>query len=422
MAIPYRDQKMLWGAANGRCSFPTCGKELVSDATADDPRVTLGEIAHIVAESTNGPRGQSPFSQEERDCYENTILMCHEHHELIDGQPKTYTVEVLHGYKRAHEERCASPFASARPPAPTWTPVEETLHSTLMPVVQMPRRVYSAEAVIDDEFVLKAEFSEAKGRRPPPFIIRGQRLLAFDDLADDHGPFSRWVRPSTTTTLAAVDMWRDPDRFRWYVSLLNIIVRKLAGSRGLFFDKAHQRFYFTGAPNGGDVEKAFTPMNRAHSTRKVAWRPTVRATGEKKKYWEHFAIGLQFVRVSDNAWVFGLRPERHFTLDGQMAPLTPKGKGRRSTSRAAHMYNVHVLTDLQFWRSYLSEDKPQIVFRVGTQSLIIDTKLAAAAISWPGIADDHIPFANQEADDDLFSRAELLAAMDGSYGEADLDV
>ena len=416
---------MLWGAANGRCSFPNCPKKLVSEATSDDPRVMLGEIAHIVGESANGPRGQSPLMQEERDSYENTILLCHEHHELVDGQPKTYTVEILHGYKRSHEERCASPFgaAGASISSPTWKPVEETLHSTLLQVVQMPRRVYSAEAVIDDETVLKAEFSEANQRRPPPFIIRGQRVLAFDDLADLIGPFSRWVRPTTTTTLAAIDMWRDPDRFRWYVSLLNTIVRKLAGSRGLTLDKAHHRFYFTGGPKGEDVERSFTPMNRARSTRNVAWRPTVKATGEKKKYWEHLAIGLQFVHVADNAWVFGLRPERHFTIDGQMAPLTPKGKGRRATSRAARLYNGNVLNDLQFWRSYLSEDKPQIVFRVGAQSLVIDTRLAATGITWPGIANDHMPFANQEPEEDLFSRAELLSALDDdSYGEADLDV
>jgi hypothetical protein len=416
---------MLWGAASGRCSFPNCPKRLVSEATTDDPRVMLGEMAHIIGESVDGPRGESPLTQEERDSYENLILLCHEHHELVDGQPKTYTVEVVHAYKRAHEGRCASPFGALAlsDSAPAWTPVEETLHSTLLQVVQMPRRVYSAEAVIDDEFVLKAEFSEANQRRPPAFIIRGQRLLAFDDLADAAGTFSRWVRPTTTTTLAAIEMWRDPDRFRWYVSLLNTIVRKLAGSRGLTLDKAHHRFYFTGGPNAEDIEKSFTPMNRARSTRNVAWRPTVKATGDRKKYWEHLAIGLQFVRVADNSWVFGLRPERHFTIDGQMAPLTPKGKGRRSTSRAARLYNGNVLNDLQFWRSYLSEDKPQIVFRAGAQSLVIDTRLAATSITWPGITNDHMPFANQEPEEDLFSRAELLAALDDdSYGEADLDV
>lgn len=287
VGIPLRDQKMLWGAANGRCSFPNCPKVLVSERTTNDPRVMLGEIAHIVGERTNGPRGQPPLTQDERDSYENTILLCHEHHEVVDGQPKTYTVEVLLGYKRAHEERCASPFAAPAQAANvlTWKPVEETLHSTLLPVIQMPRTVYTAEAVVDDEFVLKAEFSEAHGRRPPPFIIRGQRVLAFDDLADVAGPFSHWVRPTTTTPLPATEMWRDADRFRWYVSLLNVVIRKIAGSRGLTLDKAHHRFYFGGGPDGADVERSFTPMNRARSTRTVAWRPKVKATGEKKKYY-----------------------------------------------------------------------------------------------------------------------------------------
>lgn len=52
---------MLWGAASGRCSFPNCPKRLVSEATTDDPRVMLGEMAHIVGESVDGPRGESPL-------------------------------------------------------------------------------------------------------------------------------------------------------------------------------------------------------------------------------------------------------------------------------------------------------------------------------------------------------------------------
>jgi hypothetical protein len=63
VAIPLRDQKMLWGAANGRCAFPSCRRELVSDRSGADPRAMLGEIAHIVGESAGGPRGQSPLSK-----------------------------------------------------------------------------------------------------------------------------------------------------------------------------------------------------------------------------------------------------------------------------------------------------------------------------------------------------------------------
>jgi hypothetical protein len=175
-------------------------------------------------------------------------------------------------------------------------------------------------------------------------------------------------------------------------------------------------------------------MNRKTSKRNVAWRPEVKKTGEKKKYWEHLAVGLRFDRVSAKDWVLAIRPERHFTFDGER-PLTPKGKGRRSTSRAARLYNGQVLNDLQFWRSFLSEDKPRIVKKLGSQALIIDAALTTTSVTWPGIEDDHVSFTNQRVVDDMFTYSDLLNVLDlenddpeltlsagGRQEEAELDV
>jgi hypothetical protein len=86
----------------------------------------------------------------------------------------------------------------------------------------------------------------------------------------------------------------------------------------------------------------------------------VRRTGERKKYWEHLAVGLRFHQVTSQSWVLSIRPERRFTRDG-FQPLTPKGTGRRATSRKARMYNEGVLREVNFWRDYLSCGRPRIV-------------------------------------------------------------
>jgi TPR repeat protein len=65
--------------------------------------VVVSEIAHIVADKPDGPRGASPLSPAERNRYENLILLCNVHHELIDSQPDTYTVERLQEIKAEHE-------------------------------------------------------------------------------------------------------------------------------------------------------------------------------------------------------------------------------------------------------------------------------------------------------------------------------
>lgn len=93
---------MLWGRAANRCAFPDCRRELVMDATETDDESVIGDECHIVAREVDGPRGQSPLTGEERDKYDNLLLLCKIHHKLIDDQPSTYTVEILKEMRKSH--------------------------------------------------------------------------------------------------------------------------------------------------------------------------------------------------------------------------------------------------------------------------------------------------------------------------------
>lgn len=104
MTISVKTTKMLWGRAAARCSMPACRKPLVLDETEGDPGAVIGEMCHMVAESPEGPRGVSPLSAQERDGYDNLILLCPTHHTEIDAQPGTWTVERLRETKAAHEK------------------------------------------------------------------------------------------------------------------------------------------------------------------------------------------------------------------------------------------------------------------------------------------------------------------------------
>jgi hypothetical protein len=73
------------------------------DASETDDPSFVGEICHIVAESEDGSRGDSPLTKDERNKYDNLILMCCVHHKLIDDQPNTYSVERLQEMKKSHE-------------------------------------------------------------------------------------------------------------------------------------------------------------------------------------------------------------------------------------------------------------------------------------------------------------------------------
>ncbi|ROO76027.1 HNH endonuclease [Vibrio crassostreae] len=112
MGIGLKTQKMLWGRAASRCAYPDCKMELVMDATQTDDESIVGEACHIVARSADGPRGESPLTSEQRDKYNNLLLLCNVHHKVIDDQSEHYTVEHLRKMKSDHEAWVTSQLAS----------------------------------------------------------------------------------------------------------------------------------------------------------------------------------------------------------------------------------------------------------------------------------------------------------------------
>lgn len=81
--------------------MPDCRRELCP--TEQAPYV-LGEMAHIVAQSTDGPRGDPNLPADQVDGYDNLILLCPTHHRMIDENPAAYPTDVLQRIKAAHED------------------------------------------------------------------------------------------------------------------------------------------------------------------------------------------------------------------------------------------------------------------------------------------------------------------------------
>jgi HNH endonuclease len=92
------DIKLLWGRSGNRCAI--CKMEL--SPTGD--KYTLGEMAHIVARSFDGPRGDKDLPLDERDNYSNLILLCPNHHSEIDKDPDVWSRSKLLARKSKHEK------------------------------------------------------------------------------------------------------------------------------------------------------------------------------------------------------------------------------------------------------------------------------------------------------------------------------
>lgn len=106
MAITAKSIKLLWANAAGICSFDGCNERLTVEQAAEFAPHTLGEMAHIKGNKPGSNRYDANQTDEERDSYENLILLCPTHHTLIDKPENEsyYTVEKLHEMKIKHEK------------------------------------------------------------------------------------------------------------------------------------------------------------------------------------------------------------------------------------------------------------------------------------------------------------------------------
>lgn len=103
--IPPKVITKLWTLSGGRCQYEGCNQPLWRD-NLTMMQINTAYIAHIVADSPGGPRGDKFRSPRLAKDFNNLMLLCDTHHRLIDkediaGHPESRLLEM----KEKHEKR-----------------------------------------------------------------------------------------------------------------------------------------------------------------------------------------------------------------------------------------------------------------------------------------------------------------------------
>ena len=95
--------KSLYSRSGNLCSFPDCDQKLI-----ESEDINVSNICHINGLNPNSARYDPNLDEEYLNSEENLILLCPNHHKIIDADEKNYTVETLQRMKAVHESNIAT--------------------------------------------------------------------------------------------------------------------------------------------------------------------------------------------------------------------------------------------------------------------------------------------------------------------------
>ena len=105
MSIPDKTSVRLWVKAGGRCEYEGCNQVLWRDDVSM-AEMNRAYIAHIIADSPGGPRGDADLSTQLVTELSNLMLLCDAHHRLIDREKLLeHPADRLQRMKTLHEVR-----------------------------------------------------------------------------------------------------------------------------------------------------------------------------------------------------------------------------------------------------------------------------------------------------------------------------
>jgi hypothetical protein len=147
--------KRLYGKAGNCCAYPRCPEKLIRE------KDNLSDICHIEALNVEGARyNDSPeITDKDRNAEHNLILLCKNHHHIIDQKDEDgtwhYSTEQLKAMKYSHEER----FDAARQQLFS-TKRQSILAQIVRSLSTSRHQAISKKAVISFEIEAKLKFNE----------------------------------------------------------------------------------------------------------------------------------------------------------------------------------------------------------------------------------------------------------------------
>lgn len=323
----------------------------------------------------------------------------------VKHTPNVWAAPFRIAFDKNHDEFTPNCFESIRAYAPATDhsrlsfEQQERLFSNLLKITKLPK-VWSAPTQKRREEDIRRSI---KGF-VPPFLISNDTLYTFSDLHEDNCVLRKFCDISFIRKENVHDLWKDDDRKRNYIYLLNQLLGIHLRRCKIRYNRKFGRNYF---PRENETALEFKTKWYNLRTKRQPDRLIVKFYKYGfNTFWRHTASDLSFKMIGDE-WFLQVIPKYFFTTDG-VVPWDSEKVGSYTTQIKADENNYHFLNHIFFWADVLSRANPpsskkdEIIFTLDLHKVLVIQKYPVS-----GIAKFAIPFDPATFEDDIEQHVQI---------------
>ncbi len=225
---------------------------------------------------------------------------------------------------------------------------QETISTNIFKFSKLPTFIYQY-----DTKIMKAETVYKKLERQffPPFIIKEGKIFSFirPEIFPD---FKKLTIRNKTTKVESIPFKtfiKNPTTYLYSIELLNKVFKDFAGSKGVYFNRQYNRYYFSLRKESNEREVPYLTRHKRRMERKVVIYKKYIVT----EFFRHFGFATNYIFNDEGLFII-FNPKLLFTSDRKTVLENKKKITQLTNFITSREHNSQCLNHIHFIFQFLS--------------------------------------------------------------------
>lgn len=253
---------------------------------------------------------------------------------------------------------------------------QETISTNIFKFSKLPTFIYQYETKIQKE---ETVYKKLERQFFPPYIIKEGKIFSFmrPEIFPD---FKKLTIKDLSTKVESIPFKtfiKNPTTYSYSIELLNKVLKDFAGSKGVYYNKQYNRYYFTLRKELDERKVPYLTRHKRRMERKVVIYKKYIVT----EFYRHFGFATNYILNEEGLFIL-FNPKLLFTSDRKNVLENKKKITELTNFITSREHNSQCLNHIHFIFQFLSAGTGTITITNFDNSTLVLSKYISLVVPY----------------------------------------